>query len=123
MGLLIPTGKVKVKKLTRADFIRRRKERERLKRVEHYGRPQGKSHGTWVDDLVALRKIIILCHLCKHKFDNEKHNYYFDRKFPYVMGRCSACRSFASQGALYIHESALAEPGGNLLSHQMWTPT
>lgn len=78
--------------------------RERAQRVEHPGRKVGKPHGTWVTDLAELCKTVILCDCCSHKFDRKKYRYYKQREFPFVLGKCDACKNFG-RAQLFIHES------------------
>lgn len=95
----------------------------RTKLVEDPGRKVGKPEGSHIYDLVALRKAIVLCHIrCRARFDHKKADYYMDRRFPYVTGRCDGCRQIAIQAALYIHSSFLGDPGGRLRPGQCWTP-
>ncbi|KPK68175.1 hypothetical protein AMJ82_08925 [candidate division TA06 bacterium SM23_40] len=90
---------------------------------EHPGRRIGKPEGTYIMDLVALRKAILLCWRCQPRFNHKRANYYKDERFPYVVGRCDGCRRFMShQAKLYIHESFLGDPGGRLRAGQCWTP-
>jgi hypothetical protein len=89
---------------------------------EHPGRKFGATAASWISDLSELRKTIILCWSCQSKFYHSRHNYYKDRKFAFVMGDCDGCRDFAHQGAVYIHESLLAEYGGKTRAGQVWTP-
>ena len=89
---------------------------------EHPGRPVGKPHGTWVGELVALRKASVLCWSCQHKFNHKRNHYYKDMRFDCHQGLCDGCRTWACQGKLYVHESSLAEPGGRLMSGQVVTP-
>ena len=90
--------------------------------AEHPGRKFGKPHGTWIDDLSARAKAIMLCRGCAHRFAHARHRYYRDRKFPWVIARCDGCRQLDQQAVLYIHESVLAEPDGRLRPGQCWTP-
>ncbi len=90
---------------------------------EHPGRPVGKPEGTYVLDLVALKKVILLCWKCQPKFNHGKANYYKDGRFPHVIGKCDGCRDIMNhQTRIYIHESFLGEPGGNTKAGQCWTP-
>ena len=116
MSLLIPTGRYRVRKIPKKDLMAKRPD------LREVSRPFGKPEGSWVADLVDLKKAIVLCQNCKHKFDHEASKYYMDRKFPYVLGTCAGCRSIAYQGRLYIHESLLTGPGGRTRSGQVWTP-
>ncbi len=90
---------------------------------EHPGKRIGKPVGSWIDDLAALRKAIILCWRCQPKFDHKKAHYYKDERFPHVVGKCDGCKEYMNhQTKLYIHESFLGEPGGNTKAGQCWTP-
>lgn len=76
----------------------------REKEALHPGRKVGTTHGSWISDLVELAKSIILCDRCCHKFDHKKHRYYKQREFPFVLGKCDACKNFG-KGQLYLIES------------------
>jgi hypothetical protein len=89
----------------------------------HPGKKAGMPYGVWVSDLAARHKVIILCWKCQSKFDHKKANYYKDRRFPHVFGKCDGCKDImSSETKLYIHESFLGEPGGNTKAGQVWTP-
>lgn len=88
----------------------------------HPGRPQTQLPSSWVADLVALQKAIVLCWACQPKFDHKRNHYYKDMRFQFHQGQCDGCRSFAAQGKMYVHESCLAEPDGRLMSGQVITP-
>lgn len=90
--------------------------------VPHPGRKVGQPVGGWMDDLAALHKAIVLCQGCVHNFDHVKAHYHKDRRLDYVRGDCDGCRDFAHKGQIYIHESALTEPGGQQWSGLIWTP-
>ena len=53
--------------------------REILQSYEHPGRrttPHGyQSAASWISDSVALKKLIILCSVCRQHFDPRKHGY------------------------------------------------
>lgn len=75
-------------------------EKERL----HPGHKSGTVHGSYISDLAALYKTIVLCYSCSHKFDHKKYRYYMQREFPFVLGKCDACKNFG-KGNLYLHQS------------------
>jgi len=85
-------------------------------------RPRNVSEATWVDRMASRRNAILLCGNCQPKFDPKRHNYYRDRKFTHVQGKCDGCQGYSLQAALYIHESFLADPGGRTRKGQCWTP-
>ncbi len=68
------------------------------------GRKVGTTHGSWISDLVELMKSIILCDRCSHKFDHKTYRYYKQREFPFVLGRCDACKNFG-RSQFYLHWS------------------
>ncbi len=89
--------------------------------VEALGRKFGVPHGTYVDDLSANHKTIWLCWSCRHKFGEEKAHYFYEKRLR-VRGKCDGCRRWDVESHLFIHESLLAEPGGNTRHKQIWTP-
>jgi hypothetical protein len=76
----------------------------REKEMTHPGRKIGGTHGSWISDLVELKKSIVLCHACTRKFDHKKNNYYKQCEFPHVLGKCDACKNFG-KGDLFLHWS------------------
>lgn len=93
--------------------------KEILASQEHPGRrvtSKGyQSPAAWIDNLVALRKFIILCSFCRHKFNHRKNHY---RRFYVpdmtgrtdgfiVNGKCDACKQetvLLGGGSGYVHE-------------------
>lgn len=92
--------------------------RERLRALEHPGRRSDgvQTAATWITDLMALRKAILLCSFCRPKFNPRKHGY---RKFyspdwtgktdGYMSnGRCDGCKQntalLAGGGTTFISE-------------------
>ena len=93
--------------------------RERAKkqvRHEYPGRPMGQPHGTHVTDEAELKKCVILCEGCAHKFDPKKYHYYLTREFK-IQGRCDGCKQHSQRARFFIHESSLGRKHG-----QCWTP-
>jgi hypothetical protein len=117
-NILIPKKRVRI-------MSRRAIEREKQAQVtpqEHPGRPSRCLAGGFIDDHVAQLLAIVLCWSCQHKFDHKAHNYYKDRRFPFVQGKCDDCARFQPRCAFYIHESFLGEANGRIKSGQCWTP-
>lgn len=88
----------------------------RLKGMEDKGRPKGRAIGGYIaGDLAELKKMIILCPLCKHGFDWKKHHYYNITFYDQVRarGKCDICREERNDLHMYLHESLLG---------QSWTP-
>ena len=79
--------------------------REKLKALEHPGRQTNPQRGyqsavSWISDLIALRKVIILCDFCRAKFNPRRFGYRRvdaldnDGKVlaHSVNGQCDACK-------------------------------
>lgn len=90
--------------------------------VEAPGRRFGKPHGSYIDDLVALRKVVLLCWKCVPRFYYKRTGYYKDEVFPRYCGSCDACREHTEQGKAFYPEECLSEPGGRLRPGQVLTP-
>ena len=86
------------------------------------GHKVGTTAGSYIDDIVALQKTVVLCWACQPKFNYKKYGYYKDRKFRCVQGTCDGCRNFNPQSAFYIHESFLGTTDGRMKAGQCWTP-
>lgn len=71
------------------------------------GRPSGLPRGSWISDLVSLKKAITLCQHCMPKFDH-KANHYSPRTItpshPFVTAECDGCGSAFARCKLYRHE-------------------
>lgn len=79
----------------------------RLRVAQAKGRPSGLARGSWIADLVALKKAITLCMHCMPKFDH-KANHYSPRTItpshPFVTAECDGCGSPFARCKLYRHE-------------------
>lgn len=95
---------------------------EKTAHLREVSKPRGLSEGGWIDRMASRANAIVLCRSHQVKFDHKAHNYYKDRKFPYVQGKCSACGEWDNQSALYIHESYLSDSNGRTKHGQCWTP-
>ena len=84
---------------------------------------KGQSRIGWLDSLLSLKKVVILCSWCRSKFNPRQHNYrrvyvpdYTGKTDGYtVNGDCDSCRSFtptAGGGTAYQPEELYA------LTHQ-----
>lgn len=92
--------------------------------VEYQGRKLGGTAGSHMDDMVALKKAIILCFSCLHRFgEPRRKNYYKDRRFGYVNGKCDDCRKHYNRAALLIHEEYLTGQGEKSRPGQSWLHT
>lgn len=77
---------------------------DRLQAQEAPGRPTKRLHGGWIADLAGLRKSIVLCCFCAHKFNPKSHRYRKETDFPEVQGRCDGCKVGDAHCTLYIAE-------------------
>lgn len=82
---------------------------DRLQASEAPGRPMKRVHGGWMADLAALRKSIVLCPFCTHKFNPKSHHYRKETDFPEVTGRCDGCKVSDARCTLYIAEELYAQ--------------
>lgn len=87
-------------------FIHRtRVQADRLRSaIGQRGAPTKTMRGTWISDLAALGKAIVLCEMCVRKWDPARHGYESKDIFPgqkFVLGECDAC-GVQCQGTLHI---------------------
>lgn len=84
---------------------------EILKSSEDKGRPVGKPKGSHLDDLIALRKAVLLCRLCAPQLVKvaRKYQYREDPKMPVVRASCDCCREHDDQARCFLHESLIPE--------------
>ena len=77
---------------------------DHARRMEADPRRHGKPHGSYVVDLADLRKMVLLCPACVHKFDYKRHKFRKEKEFPYVNGKCDACLVFDTYCSMFIAE-------------------
>lgn len=96
----------------RARDHRKHETHRRAKRFQFLGRKLGKPKGTYLDDLVQLKKAIVLCELCWRQFDRmaKRVHYFHENRIP-VGGKCDSCRSFDPAGHLFMPEQHLFTRG------------
>lgn len=73
---------------------------------EDPGRKKGKPSGSYIDDLVALKKAVILCDGCVRKFSAERAGYERPARFSTVRAKCDDCREFGF-GTLFTARGTL----------------
>lgn len=66
------------------------------------GRKNGKPVGTYLSDLISLRKIILLCPSCQHPFRYWDHGY--RREEMLCVSKCDACRESGDNIRTYVPE-------------------
>lgn len=79
--------------------------RKRLMAGRSLGRRPGRLPGGRIDDLVGMRKAIMLCLDCVGKFDKKGADYATKPNLPFVRGRCDGCERYANRAHLFVHHS------------------
>lgn len=69
---------------------------DHLKAAEAVGRKSGKPVGSYIGDLVDLKKTILLCDSCCKGFNPEANHYIQHKAIAKVRGKCDACREFSN---------------------------
>lgn len=75
---------------------------ERAAHFAHTGRRPGTLAGSYVSDLAALGKAIVLCLSCATKFNAERVGYSTSEKIPVCRGRCDGCKRFSNNARLFM---------------------
>lgn len=70
--------------------------------MEAPGKTTGRTSGSWVHDLCALRKVITLCSFCQPKFNPGRLGYAKEKEFPIVQAKCDGCYTFDPRCAAYF---------------------
>ena len=66
---------------------------------------QTKVAGSWVDDLVETGKTVMLCQLCKHKFNPKKRHYIKWSIQWLAIAKCDGCNNMDRNVQVYIPEA------------------
>lgn len=69
----------------------------------HTGKKSGQMAGTYISDLVTLRKAISLCVDCLPKFNAARNGYVTCKNIPMVGGRCDGCKEDGMERRLFLH--------------------
>ena len=77
---------------------------QRLKGMEAPGKTKGRTAGSWVDDIAAQKKVILLCPLCTNKFNPARVHYRKEKEFPYAVGRCDGCGTQDLRCSWYVYD-------------------
>ncbi len=80
--------------------------RDVLKSQEDPGRKKGKPSGSYIDDLTALKKAVILCDACVKRFNAKKAGYEKPARFSTVRAKCDDCREMGF-GTLFMARDTL----------------
>ena len=76
---------------------------DRLQASEDRGRHWKRVPGGYIGDLADLRKAIVLCSFCAHKFNHRQPKYRKETDFQAV-GRCDGCKAHDIRCTLYVAE-------------------
>jgi hypothetical protein len=68
------------------------------------GKTKGRTAGSWVHDLAALKKVITLCPFCTHKFNPGRLGYIKEKEYPVVQATCDGCTTFDPRCTAYFFE-------------------
>lgn len=80
---------------------------ERLLALEpRFRNLRGKTVGSHISDMVALRKLIMLCVHCEGKFDRKNAGYLRSRLIPLARGRCDGCYTDGNVCAAFLHQDS-----------------
>lgn len=79
------------------------------KSQEAAGKTKGRTAGSWIHDLCALRKLITLCPQCTHKFNPGRLGYIKDKDMPIVQATCDGCTTFDSRCTPYFFEETFKQ--------------
>ena len=77
--------------------------------LEAPGKTKGRTSGSWVTDLCALRKVVTLCSFCQHKFNPGRLGYAKEKEFPVVQAKCDGCDTFDPRCAAYFFHETYSE--------------
>lgn len=70
---------------------------------ESTGKKSGQLAGSYIADLVSLRKAVMFCPTCLPKFDSRKAEYVTDPAIPHCIGKCDGCKDMGIERRLFLH--------------------
>ena len=73
------------------------------------GKPAKRVAGGWIADIAALKKVVLLCSSCTHKFNPGRVGYCREKEVPWCQGKCDGCNTFDTKCSWYLHEEAYNE--------------
>ena len=79
------------------------------KSMEADPKPRRLTAGSWVSDLASLKKLVLLCSGCTHKFNPAKLGYRRDPEFPHSLGKCDGCSTFDMKCVAFFHEEVFTQ--------------
>ena len=66
----------------------------------------GTTVGSHIADLVALKKVIMLCSDCEHKFDRKRAGYAVSSLIPNARGACDGCQNQIAWCKAFLHRNS-----------------
>lgn len=75
--------------------------------AESTGKKSGTTAGSYIADLVSLKKAILLCPACLPKFGAAQNGYVTQSRMPMCGGRCDGCKDNGMDRRLFLHHSQL----------------
>jgi hypothetical protein len=69
----------------------------------HTGKKSGQLGGSYISDLVSLKKCITLCVGCSRKFSAASNGYVTDRSIPKCSASCDGCKDMGHDRNVYVH--------------------
>ena len=72
--------------------------------LEVKGKPKGRVAGGYIADLAALKKVILLCTSCTHKFNPGRVGFVREKEFPVCQGTCDGCSTYDTRCSWYLWE-------------------
>jgi hypothetical protein len=72
--------------------------------LEVKGKPKGRVAGGYIADLAALKKVILLCGACTHKFNPGRVGYRREKEFQFCTGTCDGCSTFDTKCYWYVYD-------------------
>lgn len=74
---------------------------------ESTGKKSGTTAGSYISDLVSLKKAILLCSSCRPKFDIKSNGYVTQARMPMCGGKCDGCKEMGMGRRLFLHHSQM----------------
>lgn len=71
---------------------------------ESTGKKSGQTAGTYIADLVSLKKTVMLCDNCAPKFDAKRNGYATSPNIPHCIGKCDGCKEMGMERHLFLHQ-------------------
>ena len=80
--------------------------KQRLSYALFSGKKSCVTAGSHLSDLCALRKCVMLCSRCEHKFDAKRARYRRKHFLSGLIGECDGCGEKGTHCAAFVHEES-----------------